>query len=596
MRKHRPFTARFMAAAVIMASIFAISATTALAHPGHSHDDGRIPGEPDFRRIGTMEFDFHPRIRAYTYKSIPNAKPQWYHFDDFEAASGAFYKLPPEEESVACATSGHRIRVAYASTSNPAAPTTAEREAILSIVRRMNWKIAQEALRSSENKIVKAMRVDCEANGQIRIHTFTSSGSGYPEIVAAAKKALGEFTGAESVKNLIFFDGAHPEGVAGIGGIYKDTIKSSGDSSGNHNRTNTTSAVAYNPPGLAPLGYWDTHVPIHELTHAMGGVQTPAPFATANHHCTDGIDILCYIDAPGVPYSETRCPANGYFDTPNGTPLDCGYDSYFDALEESGEWLKIFWNVGGSENPFLVLPDYLLRDSNSLGPAHYVLNINSKLPSDVPISGDWNGDGFETTGFYRPSTSTWYLRNGSSSFSGPADTVFQSGIPNWRPVAGDWNGDGIDTVGGYLPSTGVFYLSSANAANTTFNIFTYGNSEDLPIAGDWNNNGTDTIGLYRPSTGVFYLSNANASVPPDYSFAYGNPGNDDRPVAGDWDGNGYDSVGVYRQSNGTWYLDNEVPGNQPVSYVFGFGVIGHTLPIVGDWNNSATDTPGVGWK
>ncbi len=442
------------------------------------------------------------------------------------------------------------------------------------------------------------MRVDCDANGQIQLHTFTSSsGSGYTEVAAAAKSALGAPEGANSVKNLIFFDGSHPGGVGvgGIGGVYNNALKSSSDSSsGNPNRFYTASAIVYNPPILNPLGYWDTHVPVHELTHAMGGVQTTAPYATANNHCTDGIDILCYVDAPGVPYSETRCPENGYFNTPNGVPLDCEYDSYFDTLEESGEWLNTHWNVGGSENPFLITPQYQLTDALTGWPSHYAFDLSGKQSTDIPVSGDWNGDGYDTTGYYRPSTATWYLRN--SNFSGSVNIVAQFGEPKDRPVTGDWNEDGIDTIGVYRPSNGVFYLRNFNSTGGSQYAFAYGNSEDLPVAGDWNNSGTDTIGLYRPSTGVFFLSNTNATVPPDYSFAYGNPGNDDLPVAGDWDENGYGSVGVYRQSNGTWYLDNEVPGNQPISYVHGFGVLSHTIPIVGDWNKSGTDTAGAVWK
>jgi hypothetical protein len=234
---------------------------------------------------------------------------------------------------------------------------------------------------------------------------------------------------------------------------------------------------------------------------------------------------------------------------------------------------------------------YSLRDGNSSGPADYSFDLTSQQPGDLPVSGDWNGDGVDTVGFYRPTTASFYLRNSNSS--GPADIVFAFGSSEDRPVAGDWNEDGIDTIGVYRPSNGVFYLRNFNSSGPPQYQFAYGNTEDLPIAGDWNNSGTDTIGLYRPSTGVFYLSNTNATVPPDYSFAYGNPGNDDLPVAGDWDENGFYSVGIYRQSTGEWFLDNEVPANQPISYVYSFGPLGATIPIVGDWNNSGTDTPGA---
>lgn len=587
-----------LVAASVAVAILAINATSVMAHLGHSHTDGRIPGQPDFQRTGVSEFQFHPRVGAYTYKAGPNEPPQWVHLDDFAAGWGAFYELPSQEYPIVCATSGHRIKVAYSSTANPAIPTTAEKDAILSIVRRMNYKIAEESIRSSgSGRILRMMRVDCDTNGQIRLHTFTSPSGSVSDVFEAAKTALGAPTQQDSVKNLIFFDGNDPGGAAGYGGVFDDPLKASSDGvKGNLNRIFTTSAVIYNPGGFDPLGYWNDHATLHELFHTMGAVQPTAPFGTERFHCTDGIDVLCYPDgsAQSGKYSETRCPENGYFNTPNGTPLDCEYDSYFDTLEESGEWLNTHWNVGGVENPFLITPEYQLTDALTGWPSHYAFNLSGKQSTDIPVSGDWNGDGYDTTGYYRPSTATWYLRN--SNFSGSIDIVAQFGEPNDRPVTGDWNEDGTDTIGVYRPSNGVFYLRNFNSTGGSQYAFAYGNSEDLPVAGDWNNSGTDTIGLYRPSTGVFFLSNTNATVPPDYSFAYGNPGNDDLPVAGDWDENGYDSVGVYRQSNGTWYLDNEVPGNQPISYVHGFGVLSHTIPIAGDWNKSGTDTAGAVWK
>ncbi|MCE7949327.1 MAG: hypothetical protein DYG88_18055, partial [Chloroflexi bacterium CFX4] len=62
----------------------------------------------------------------------------------------------------------------------------------------------------------------------------------------------------------------------------------------------------------------------------------------------------------------------------------------------------------------------------------------------------------ETIGIFRPSDSTFYLRN--SNTTGPADFSILFGNSSDLPVAGDWNGDGIATIGIYRPSTGEFFL------------------------------------------------------------------------------------------------------------------------------------------
>jgi hypothetical protein len=436
----RQWNALSMAVSMLLVA-FTVAAQAAMAHhPGHgSGDDGRIPGETDYRRIGESEFRFHPKAHAYTYKPAPESPPQWYHFDDFAAAEGASYDLPQLGDDVVCATSGHRIRVAYSSTSAPATPSTFEQEAIRSIVRRMNLKIFYESLRSSGHSVGKKMRVDCGASNQIQLHTFTSPSSDYPDVIAAAKTALGEPEGANAVKNLIFFDGAHPGGivVGGIGRVMKDTLKSSSDSSsGNDNRIYTTSAVVYNPPLLGPLGYWDTHASLHELFHTMGSVLPGAPNSTTGLHCTDGIDVLCYKDAEGVSYSETRCPGSGYpnYGTPMSAPLDCAYDSYFDTLEESGEWLNTHWNAGGGENPFLVAANPPTCDPLS--------------KSRIKIA-DMNGDGkADIFTFTDPPDSVgaakvWRSEGSSYTALGQVNTGFGMA---YQDRTADWDGDGDDDV------------------------------------------------------------------------------------------------------------------------------------------------------
>jgi hypothetical protein len=85
---------------------------------------------------------------------------------------------------------------------------------------------------------------------------------------------------------------------------------------------------------------------------------------------------------------------------------------------------------------------------------------------DVPILGDWNGDGVKTPGVYRDGM--FYLRNSNSN--GNADIVFSYGNPSGdTPVVGDWNGDGIDTIG--VDRNGVLYLRNTNTNGVADTFF-----------------------------------------------------------------------------------------------------------------------------
>jgi len=99
-------------------------------------------------------------------------------------------------------------------------------------------------------------------------------------------------------------------------------------------------------------------------------------------------------------------------------------------------------------------------------------------------------------------------------------------------IAGDWNGDGNDTTGVFRPSDGVIFLKNNNTTGIADIALNYGLPGDQPVMGDWNNDGIDTIGIYRQ--GTFYLRNENTNGFAELVFGLGNPG--DMPIAGNWDG------------------------------------------------------------
>lgn len=145
----------------------------------------------------------------------------------------------------------------------------------------------------------------------------------------------------------------------------------------------------------------------------------------------------------------------------------------------------------------------------------------------------------ETPGVYRPDDRTFYLRN---TPNGPVSVSVTTG--NWGdlPIVGDWNGDGSDDIGLYRPSTREFFLYYEFDDPPTISV-TIGDSGDIPVAGDWDGDGVCGVGVYRPSTRTFWLYN-NPQGQPDQQITFGNPG--DIPICGRWGGSSGDGIGVYR--------------------------------------------------
>jgi hypothetical protein len=68
-----------------------------------------------------------------------------------------------------------------------------------------------------------------------------------------------------------------------------------------------------------------------------------------------------------------------------------------------------------------------------------------------------------------------------------SNLIFNFGVAEDLPVVGDWNGDGIDTVGTYRASEAGWRLRNSNSAGEPdVPLFLYGLSGDIAITGNWN--------------------------------------------------------------------------------------------------------------
>ena len=232
------------------------------------------------------------------------------------------------------------------------------------------------------------------------------------------------------------------------------------------------------------------------------------------------------------------------------------------------------------------LEERLCLSHPAVGPTEFIYGV----PGDVPLMGDWDGDGVETPGIFRDGT--FHLRNSTSE--GVGEVTFNYGRPGDVPIAGDWDGDGIDTVG--VVRDNVWHLRNSNTTGFGENIFIYGLKDDEPIVGDWDGDGVDTPGVVRRRGGSWHLRNSNDTGVGDIAFIY-NPvtpsfilhsvGLPPRlagaPVVGDWDGDGLETVGVF--ASGEWYIrsNNTAPitliGLNYPTFLFGSA---EGLPVVAD--------------
>jgi hypothetical protein len=269
-------------------------------------------------------------------------------------------------------------------------------------------------------------------------------------------------------------------------------------------------------------------------------------------------------------------------------------DNKAKAVRGSQQQIKVFkyqrdvvplagnWNMDKNAEVGLWQPDG----------SHFIKNVNSEVnwdtgkapgagsfgyPTDIPITGDWNGDGYDEIGVWRPSDFYFYLDYDANGDWNPEKGDKRLGPFGWwftnTPVAGDWNGDGKDEIGiwRYIGlDKGCYFLLDVNADGLwnpekgDVKLGPFGNVGDLPVTGDWTGDGRDKVGVWSPPTCYFMLDTSGDGKWDEKSGdrklgPYGESFN--TPVTGDWKGIGRGCPGVWNPKTREFRLNVIGDGN-----------------------------------
>ncbi len=145
-----------------------------------------------------------------------------------------------------------------------------------------------------------------------------------------------------------------------------------------------------------------------------------------------------------------------------------------------------------------------------------------------------------------PEKRTMKVSGEAKSRADVIDHVFLYGTPQDVPVAGDWNGEGTSTIAVFRNGTWRFDSNGDGKVNNSDESIKFGQAGDKPVVGDWNGDGVSDIGVYR--NGTWYLdSNGNHQLDSEDEVVQLG-GADDSPAAGDWDGDGRHEPAVFHEA------------------------------------------------
>jgi hypothetical protein len=213
------------------------------------------------------------------------------------------------------------------------------------------------------------------------------------------------------------------------------------------------------------------------------------------------------------------CQAAYYFDLPAQVAVG---STWRDVLERKGATL-------------IYADESVLNDAASVG-----------LVQDAAAAG------WQTLAFHNDETARWILMGKPGS--APLTRALSGFIPTAHggdiPVVGDWNGDGTAKIG--IFRKGMWLLDSDRSHQFwDSKVISWGEVGDIPVVGDWNGDGRTKIGVFRGGTWFLDLDGSHRLTPPKI-FTWGRPG--DVPLVGDRNHNRKTKIGVYR--SGTWLLDS----------------------------------------
>tara|TARA_B110000438_G_scaffold55118_1_gene55159 strand:+ start:1148 stop:4123 length:2976 start_codon:yes stop_codon:yes gene_type:complete len=252
-----------------------------------------------------------------------------------------------------------------------------------------------------------------------------------------------------------------------------------------------------------------------------------------------------------------------------------------------------------------------------------VAHLNLGAAGAFAVAADFNGDGVAEIAMY--SDGYWFIDiNGNGRWD--ADDLWaEMGSQADIPVVGDWDGDGKDDIGVYglqwpgdnealaqdpglpdlanrevtqpknVPPTRQLGTSRRRLMQTTArgdvradvidHVFRYGRGQEVAVTGDWNGDGIDNVGTYQDGQWKLDTNGDGRISSGDQVVEFGQAG--DIPVVGDFNGDGVDQIGTFR--DGKWHLDTNGDLQRDLrDQVFQLGTDGDQ-PVVADFDGDGID-------